>query len=272
MRHVARIAALAAALTAPAAGAEEIGPAALSSLPAADVVVLGETHDNPDQHANQAAAVRALAPKALVFEMLTPDQAAKVTPGLRLDGVALGQALGWEASGWPDFAMYFPIFSAAPEARVYGAALPRDEVRRAVTEGAAAVFGADAATYGLTDPLPEAEREERINDQREAHCNALPDHLLPGMVEAQRLRDAALARAARQALDDTGGPVAVIAGNGHARIDWGLPAAFARVAEGARLISVGQLEGAATGTPPYDYWLVTGAAERGEPCTALTGG
>ncbi|TDX27094.1 ChaN family lipoprotein [Rhodovulum visakhapatnamense] len=272
MRHVARIAALAVALTAHAVGAEEIGPAAFASLPAADVVVLGETHDNPDQHANQAAAVKALAPRALVFEMLTPEQAAKVTPGLRLDGVALGQALGWEASGWPDFAMYFPIFSAAPEARIYGAALPRDEVRRAVTDGAAAVFGADAATYGLTDPLPEAEGEQRINDQREAHCNALPEHLLPGMVEAQRLRDAALARAARQALDDTGGPVAVIAGNGHARTDWGLPAAFARVAEGARLISVGQLEGAATGSPPYDYWLVTGAADRGDPCAALTGG
>ncbi|ARC90454.1 hypothetical protein B5V46_04705 [Rhodovulum sp. MB263] len=266
------MAALAAALTATAAGAEEIGPAAFASLPAADVVVLGETHDNPEQHANQAAAVRALSPKALVFEMLTPEQAAKVTPGLRLDGVALGQALGWEASGWPDFAMYFPIFSAAPEARIFGAALPRDEVRRAVSDGSAAVFGAAAGIYGLDTPLPAAELEARVRDQREAHCNALPEPLLPGMVEAQRLRDAALARAARQALDETGGPVAVIAGNGHARIDWGLPAAFALVAKGARLISVGQIEVAATGVPPYDYWLVTGAAERDDPCAALTGG
>ncbi|WP_337248472.1 ChaN family lipoprotein [Rhodovulum sulfidophilum] len=272
MRHVARIAALAAALTATTAGAEEIGPADLSSLPAADVVVLGETHDNPEQHANQAAAVRALAPKALVFEMLTPGQAAKVTPELRLDGVALGQALGWAESGWPDFAMYFPIFSATPEAQIYGAALPRDEVRRSVTEGAAAVFGDAAALYGLDTPLPAAELDQRIDDQREAHCNALPEHLLPGMVEAQRLRDAALARAARQALDETGGPVAVIAGNGHARTDWGLPAAFARVAQDARLISFGQIEGAATGAPPYDYWLVTGVAERDDPCAALTGG
>ena len=35
----------------------------------ADIVLLGEIHDNPEHHANQAAIVRALQPAALVFEM-----------------------------------------------------------------------------------------------------------------------------------------------------------------------------------------------------------
>ncbi|MDF0603033.1 hypothetical protein P1J78_19995, partial [Psychromarinibacter sp. C21-152] len=39
--------------------AEEIGPAGLSDLPAADVVILGEIHDNPVHHRNQARAVAA---------------------------------------------------------------------------------------------------------------------------------------------------------------------------------------------------------------------
>ncbi len=62
-------------------------------------------------------------------------------------------------------------------------------------EGAAAVFGAAAARFGLDAPLPEDEQAAREAEQAEAHCGALPAEMLPGMVEAQRLRDAALARA-----------------------------------------------------------------------------
>ena len=199
---------LAALLAAGPALAEQIDAPALSHLPRADVVVLGERHDNPAHHANQARAVAALAPSALVFEMLTPEQAAKVTPALRADRAALEKALGWADTGWPDFAMYHPIFTAS-DAAIYGAALPRDEVRRAVGEGAAEVFGEQAAAYGLADALPGDQQQEREDLQREAHCNALPETLLAGMVEAQRLRDAAFARTVAQAVAETGGPVAV---------------------------------------------------------------
>lgn len=220
MRHPFCLAASAALTFVTAAGAEDIDPAALERLPEVDVVILGEMHDNPHHHENQAKAVAALVPAALVFEMLTAEQAARVTPENRADAEALGAALQWENSGWPDFAMYHPIFAAAPEARVYGAALPRDEVRRAVSEGAAAVFGGEASDYGIDVALSSDEQATREVGQMEAHCNAMPAEMMGGMVEAQRLRDAALARAARQALADSGGPVVVITGNGHARTDW----------------------------------------------------
>ncbi|MDP3339050.1 ChaN family lipoprotein [Frigidibacter sp.] len=250
--------------------AEQIQPDALADL-RADVVILGEVHDNPVHHAHQAQAVAALAPTALVFEMLTPDQAALVTEANRGDAAALAAALDWEASGWPDFAMYHPIFTAAPQAKVYGAALPRDEVRRAVGEGAAAILGSDAERFGLTAPLPAAEQAEREAEQMEAHCNAMPADLMPGMVEAQRLRDAALARAAVQAMAETGGPVAVIAGSGHARRDWGIPAALAVAAPEMSVLSVGQIEaeGAAEPDQPFDMWLVTEPTPREDPCAAF---
>jgi len=260
--------ALAALLAAAPTCAERIDAQALSHLPQADVVVLGEVHDNPVHHANQAQAVAALAPSAVVFEMLTPEQAARVTPALRADRAALEQALGWADTGWPDFAMYHPIFTAS-DAAIYGAALPREQVRRAVGEGAAAVFGEEAAAYGLADPLPGDQQREREDLQRDAHCNALPETLLPGMVEAQRLRDAAFARTVAQAVAETGGPVAVITGNGHARRDWGLPAALALAAPGLSLISVGQLEETPEDGAPYDFWLVTEATERDDPCAGL---
>ncbi|MEL7256204.1 MAG: ChaN family lipoprotein, partial [Pseudomonadota bacterium] len=43
-----------------------------------DVLILGEFHDNPTHHAVQADAVRVIAPKAVVFEMLTPAEAAQL--------------------------------------------------------------------------------------------------------------------------------------------------------------------------------------------------
>lgn len=254
-----------------AAAAGPIGPEALAgAIAGADVAILGEVHDHPLHHAHQAAAVAAMAPKALVFEMLTPEQAARATPDLRHDAGALAAALDWAGSGWPDFALYAPIFAAAPEAAVYGAAVPRDQARRAVTEGAAAVFGAgDAARFGLDQPLAEAEQTQREADQQRAHCNALPEGMLPGMVAAQRLRDAALARAVVQAMEDTGGPVAVITGTGHARRDQGMPVPLARVMPDLRVVSIGQMEADPGADAPYDHWIVTPPHPRPDPCAAF---
>lgn len=271
LRKITRLAtgAALAALLPLVAPAGEIGPDALDTLPRADIVVLGEVHDNPLHHAHQARAVAAIAPAALVFEMILPDQVAAITPGLRDDPAALAEALDWAGRGWPDFAMYHPIFAAAPQAAIYGAEVPRDEVRRAVAEGAAAVFGDGAAALGLTVPLPAEEQAAREGRQADAHCGMLPAHLLPGMVEAQRLRDAALAQAAITAHRETGGPVAVITGTGHARSDWGMPAALRAAAPGLTVLSVGQYEIPASGPLPHDLWLVTDATPRPDPCAAF---
>jgi uncharacterized iron-regulated protein len=192
----------------------------------ADVVVIGEVHDNPAHHAHQAVLVAMFAPGALVFEMLTPDQAARIDDAS--DMAAMETALGWTAAGWPDFAMYHPIFLAAPDAKVFGAAVDADVIRRALGHGAAAAFGVGAARYGLDQPLSGSEQDVLEIEQRQAHCGALPEEMLGGMVEVQRLRDAALARAVVQAMKATGGPVIVITGNGHARRDRGVPAVLCK--------------------------------------------
>lgn len=256
------------ALVVPAAAAAQDSPIPLTG---AEVVVLGETHDNPAQHANQARVVAALQPRALVFEMLRPDQTTRITPGNRLDEAALNAALHWDASGWPDFAMYFPIFAAAPEARIYGAQVGRSDAARVIEEGLAGAFGPDLGRYGLDRPLPSEEQAAREADQAEAHCNELPDEMMAAMVDMQRLRDAVLARTALQALEETGGPVAVITGNGHARNDRGLPVYFRQAAPGRTLMTLGQFEAPpkADTPPPYDFWLVTEPVERDDPCAVF---
>ncbi|QUJ76601.1 ChaN family lipoprotein [Sulfitobacter albidus] len=234
---------------------------------AADIVFLGEQHDNPDHHARQAEWVAALAPRALVFEMLTPRQAQRGAREDRADARALEGALEWESSGWPDFAMYHPIFRAAPDAALYGAGVPRAQVRRALERPLAE--NPLSARYGLDRPAPQAEQAQREAGQDAAHCGMLPAEMLPVMVDAQRLRDMTLADAALRALDETGGPVVVITGNGHARLDWGAPALVVRAAPEVSVFSL--LQGEAGGTPPGggSLTLDAPAPASGDPCAAF---
>ena len=245
-------------------------PGAAEDLPApppeARIVWLGELHDNPAHHRVQAGIVARLAPTALVFEMLEPRHAE--APADRADAGALAAAWEWADRGWPDFAMYHPIVAAAPEAAIRGAARPPGAVRRAVGEGALMVFGADGARFGLDVPLAPEEQAAREALQDAAHCGALPEGLLPGMVEAQRLRDADLAAAALAALNETGGPVAVIAGTGHVRADWGAPAMVARAAPDVAQWTLAQTVGAAE--VPADLVLTAEPApDAGDPCAGF---
>jgi len=232
-------------------------------------VILGEVHDNPGHHARQAEVLAGLDPSALVFEMISAEQAALVTPDLAGDAEALAAALDWGNSGWPDFSYYAPLFAFGAEAPVYGAAIDRAAAQEAFAAGGAAVIAGDAARFGLTQHLPEDEQAEREAEQMAAHCDALPPEILPGFVEAQRLRDAALAEAALAALAAHGPPVAIITGNGHARRDWGVPALLARAAPDVTVFTLGQFEDVPEGEVPFDLWALSDPVDRPDPCLAF---
>jgi len=241
----------------------------LDRLASAPIIIVGEVHDNPTHHVAQADIVAHVQPRGLVFEMLTEAQAGLVTPDNHADQTGLAEVLDWAESGWPDFAMYYPIFTAAPGAVIYGAAVPRAAARAAMQAGIAESFGDDAADYGLTTPLPADAQATQEDLQQQAHCNAMPPEMLPMMVDLQRLRDAVLARATLQALDDTGGPVVVITGNGHAREDGGVPAYIIALRPDLDILTIGQQEDGA-GTPGvFDVMLSAPAVERPDPCDAF---
>jgi len=101
----------------------------ISIPPGTNIMVLGEYHDNPSHHQIQADFAARLQPRALVFEMLTAAQAKRAAGVSHGDMQALETALGWQGSGWSSFEHYFPIFAAAPEAAVFGAAVPRAQAR-----------------------------------------------------------------------------------------------------------------------------------------------
>jgi uncharacterized iron-regulated protein len=244
---------------------------ALAEIPQAardaQIVVLGEQHDNPAHHIRQAEWTAALAPAAVVFEMLTPAQAARVADGWA-DQADFDALTGWSQTGWPSLDMYYPIFSAAPDATIYGAGVTREQIAEQL--GSPLTSHPLAGAYGL-DILPDpAEQAAREALQARAHCDALPEEMLPMMVDAQRLRDLVLADAALRALRDTGGPVVVITGNGHARADWGMPALLANAAPDVAVFAVAQGEDGAEVHGVFALSLDAPAPERGDPCAAFT--
>ena len=250
--------------------------ALVAALAGAEVVVIGEIHDNPLHQAMQTRLIRALSPAGVAFEMVKePDEEAV--------NAALAEG---DLSGFPDLARYAEPLAATPRGQVVGAGQPRERMMQAIRSGAAAAFTGDAALFGLAETLPEALQEEMEEEMFFSHCEALPEEMLPGMVEGQRLRDAAFAVAALKARRG-GGLGVLVAGDGHARTDRGVPAVLRLAAPGIRVVAIAQIERedpdhadepgedspfSAANLPesaadfPFDIVIVTDRAEREDPC------
>ena len=239
--------------------------AMIERLKGADIVILGERHDNPAHHATQAGLVATLAPGGLAFEMV-PEAKSDAVNAARAEGGDLAVVLDWANSGWPDWAMYEAIFDAAPEAAVAGGGVPRDVLRRSITEGAAKAMGARGERYALNTRFDKETNADILDEQDKAHCGALPRGMLPGMAEAQQLRDAYFADAALRLHEAGARPVVLITGNGHARVDRGVPLYLRRAAPELTVVSVGQVEVPGGGSLPYDIEIFTEPFDRGDPC------
>ena len=117
---------------------------------AQDIFLLGEIHDNPAHHDIQAQWIGRIAPSAVVFEMLTPQQAQAVMdlPDRGADDIR--DVTQWDQSGWPSFEIYAPVFDAVGNRPIIGAGVPRDDMRAVMAQGVVASFGAQqAARFGL---------------------------------------------------------------------------------------------------------------------------
>jgi uncharacterized iron-regulated protein len=259
----------------------------VSALAGARTVLLGEVHDNPDHHVLQARLVRGLAgagrTPAVAFEMLSVEQqpaidAALAAPSPTAD--ALAQAVQWSKSGWPEFAMYRPIFAAALEGklRIVGANLPRAEIRKVVKDGEKALPPAVAARIARLGPPSPEEREALRKEMEEAHCGELPEQMMDPMILGQRARDAQMAESVLSA-GAPGGAV-LVCGAQHARTDRGVAAYLAGdggpvLAVAFREVSEGEDEPSSYaeddehGVLPFDYVVFTPGAEREDPCEGL---
>jgi uncharacterized iron-regulated protein len=262
--------------------------ALFDSLAQADFVLLGERHDHPDHHALQARIVDALVARgrrpAVAFEMLDADDAPAVAAAVAGPGDAAARAgalragVAWDESGWPDFALYAPVFESALAAAlpIAAANLPRAELHAIGRGGAAALPPARRAALALDAAADPEERAALVEQIREAHCGHAPEAALDRMVDVQRAWNAQLARALVDAAGPTpegAGGAVLIAGNEHVRRDRGAPRWLARFAPVARIAALGLVEvdpadpGA---TPddaaPFDYVWLTPRLDLEDPC------
>lgn len=234
----------------------------LEALRRADFVLLGERHDHPDHHALQARLIESLSTRgrrpAVAFEMLDAEDAPALASVRALDGdaaaraEALRRAVAWEQSGWPDWALYAPVFEAAlaPDLTIVAANLGSAELT-ALRRGGAAVLSPPRRAELLLDAPADPEEFRALSEQiREAHCGHAPEAALERMVDTQRAWNAQLARALWLAQSeppaagdtDARRSAILIAGNEHVRRDRGVPRWLARMAPGARLVALGLLE------------------------------
>ena len=259
-------------------------PAAAARLIAARarhvrIVYLGESHDSPYHHINQARVLEAMlaggARPALAFEMLAQDQQPEVDGAMReeADSAAVGKRLRWVERRWPDFEMYRPLFDLA---RRYGLPvvaidLDRPLVRRIAKEGLGALPAGERS--GLASRLaPDADREQGIaRDIEAAHCGLLPVAAIPGMVDAWHARNVAMARRILQALERVP-QVVVIVGRGH-QAPGGLADQVEALRPGTSQLAVDFVEVGteeADQAPPGNHIVwPTPPVERPDPCAPL---
>ncbi|HSR14573.1 MAG TPA: ChaN family lipoprotein [Gemmatimonadales bacterium] len=259
-----------------AATAARLSPADLRQrLDRADLVLLGELHDNPVHHQVRGTLIRSAARRpAVVFEQF----AATTTP---IPVLAAGEPMeawldrhGFDRTGWR-WPLHRPVVEAALAngRSIWGSNMSREALRSVVREGAA---GAPPDLRRLMEqtPLDDAARAALDRDLIDGHCGQLPEAMIPGMRAAQEVRDAAMTRALVAAGVD--GPAWLIAGNGHVRTDIAVPRMLPDAAPGRAVVVVGLLERGQDGSMPdraeqqrYDIVLITPRAAREDPCASF---
>jgi uncharacterized iron-regulated protein len=245
----------------------------------ADIVLLGEVHDNPVDHALRGALITAFGTQrpAVVFEQFADRDTPIPPPAPGQSMEAWLDAFGFDRKGWR-WPLHAPVVDAAiTHARsLWGANLSREELMPVVRDGPSAIR---APLRRLMDqaPLDSAATAAMDSTLVESHCGQLPPSMVPGMRTAQVARDAALVRALLLAGAGSGQRAEwLMAGNGHVRRDLGVPRILREVVPRARVLAVGLLEREQDGTLPvaderrtYDLVIVTPRTQREDPCAGL---
>ena len=239
----------------------------LATLRQADVVLLGELHDNPHHHQRRGALLAEMGPGAAVVAEQMP-RGARVAPGADLR--ARLEAAGFDAAawGWPLYRTLFepPLAAGLP---VAGGNVPRDLVRQVARSGPSA-WPAELRPMLEAAPLAPAAQSALDQDLLDGHCGQLPAARVPAMRAAQRVRDASMAQALLDQLAAGARPAVLVAGNGHVRTDHGVPQLLRAARPSLRVLSVGFGElGWAVAGAPYSLLWLTPAVSRKDPCAGF---
>ena len=225
--------------------------AVVSAALAADVVFLGERHDDAVAHALQLQVLRAAyeragrgdsgRPVALGLEMFEADVQPVVDEYL---AGAIDERGFLDASRpWPTYATDYR--SLVEYARAHGLPVvatnaPARHVRAVARGGVEALDALPAASLAVYPPRPWAAASPALAAAFAEAMGGMAGHggsALDGMLAAQNLRDLVMAWRTAQALSD-GALVVHVNGSFHSAGGLGIPEHLARFAPGARVLVV----------------------------------
>lgn len=231
------------------------------------VVLLGEVHDNAEQHRLRAQALKALlesgARPALLMEQFDrerqPDlDRALARPGVTPDDLIAAATTGDPAmQGW-SWPLYRPYLALAIAYRlpIVAVNVSRADTRVIVAQGLAA--------QGFDPAVPGDIRTPQAEAIVAGHCGMIDAPLAAKLSDAQVARDQFMARAIAAHADGA----VLLAGNGHVRRDIGVPR-WLRASTRAHSVSIGFLEADDTNTDAFDVAITTPAQSRADPCEAM---
>lgn len=239
------------------------------------VVLLGEVHDNAQQHRLRLAVLRRAVAAGwrptIAMEQFDRERQADIERARRerpADAQHVIDLAAPSGGGW-NWDFYRPYVALALEQGLplVAANLSNADTTKIVRDGLAAVFdGASIRLLGLDRPIAQDWQLALEREIDTGHCRALPPALWPRFARAQFARDAVLAQALRQ--HATSG-VVLLAGNGHVRRDIGVPRWLG--ADQGRALTIAYLEDDDVSTPAsaFDAVVRTGVAPRSDPCATF---
>jgi len=265
-----------------------------AEIGSANVLLLGEIHDNRVHHVLQqkllkarikSAGDTALKP-ALMMEQLDASSQPEIDKALaNADrGVALSDVTKLiRFSNWID---YQPFLAIAVDNKipVIGVNTPNRDLQPVIWRGYSA-YDADKLKRLAVEQVWNEKRQKYLEtNMGGAHCGKLRDGLRVGLTRSQRLRDALMVDSAMSFFDRKGferGMVAIV-GSSHARRDIGLPLYFSARMPSAKIISLAFIEvspdvkdprvyesESATREMPFDLVWFTARVERKDPCANI---
>jgi len=253
------------------ASGEEISEQMLAEhLRSADVVLLGELHDNPHHHQARARLIpQFVTGKTTIVAEHLPSGRRVSSTGSTLNDL---ERAGFNPDGW-GWPLHQSLFEAVL-GRGYGLVggnLPAGFSKELMSRGQAAMSLPMARSYEQA-VLPAPARGRLEQDLIDGHCGKLPDRYLGPMKLVQRATDISMATALL-----THRPSVLVAGNGHVRRDYGVPQVLSALEPSLKISSVGFYE---SGTERaelikslagrYDFVWLTDEAQRPDPCADFT--
>lgn len=249
------------------------------------IVLLGEIHDNKEQHRIQARILETLVERgkrpALVMEQYDIEQQGSINDALQRNDSEAGKLKALSElvrKSW-DWPAYEPIVRIAVQQKlpVIAANLSRDALRQVSRQGFEALGAGEPERLAIDAVWAPERQSQLLRELAAGHCGKMPEHMGEAIAKAQRARDAMMADMLTRS--SRNGAVAII-GRGHARRDMAVPLYLAARAPGVSVLSVGLVEVDAPVDPAayafgplgqlHDYlWFTPRSRRKTDPCDSI---